>query len=620
VAKIDPAAGRVVDTVNVGRGPGAIAIGADAVWVANVLDGTVSRIDPAAARVTRTIPVGEGPVGLTAGPGSVWVTSELAQTISRIDPAMGTVADAVRIAGRPTGVAATSTGLFVAVRSAGGAHRGGTLTALMAMSPPVDSIDPAITFDTVTSGLLSMAYDGLTAFRRVGGRDGTQLVPDLAASLPQPADKGKSYTFRLRPGIRYSTGELVRPADFRRAFERLFELRSPSAYEYTAIVGAQPCLHRPIRCDLSRGILTDDPTRTVTFQLTKPDTELPYKLALLSAVPVPPSMHGPATGRHPLPATGAYMIASYLPGHQLRFVRNPRFREWSHAARPTGYPDQLVFNYGAYRPQQLRAVIAGQADFIRAPTTELAKLRARYPSRLHSNIRLGAWYVFLNTRLRPFSDERARQAVSYAVDRQALTQAAGGPLSAQPTCQVLPPNFPGHQRYCPYRHDLTTARRLVAASGTRGMPVVVWSPSRAVFLMSRIVSALNALGYHARLKVDDGTWNYHNIQAGPHSWFTDYPAAANFAALFSCGSPTLANPSQFCDPAIQRAIARALHLESADPRAANDLWARIDRMVTDRAPYVPLLNPRRLDFVSARVGNYQSNPQWGTLFDQLWVR
>jgi peptide/nickel transport system substrate-binding protein len=67
-------------------------------------------------------------------------------------------------------------------------------------------------------------------------------------------------------------------------------------------------------------------------------------------------------------------------------------------------------------------------------------------------------------------------------------------------------------------------------------------------------------------------------------------------------------------------IERACDLVTTDPQAANNLWARIDHMVTDRAPYVPLLNPRRVEYVSARVGNYQFNPQLGTFFDQLWVR
>jgi YVTN family beta-propeller protein len=623
VVKIDPASTRILETVNVGRGPRAVTAGAGAVWVANGLDGTVSRVDPSAAVVTHTIPVGEGPSGLSVGLGSVWVSSEFGRSISRIDPARNVVSRSIPIGGRPAGIVASPAGLFVAVRPSGGAHRGGTFTGLV-FGTQVDSIDPAISFDTMMSGLLSLAYDGLTSFKRVGGSEGTQLLPDLAASLPQPTNGGKSYTFRLRPGVRYSTGEPVRPEDFRRAIERTFALRGPGAYFYLRIKGAEACSRRPARCDLSEGIVANAEARTVTFHLTKPDPELLYKLALPEASAVPRSAPSRPAGRHPLPGTGPYVIAGYVPGRRLRFVRNPRFRTWSNEARPSGYPDELVFEYGAPPASQLPSVTRGVADYAYAPPLgELAKLLPQHASRVHSNARLGAGYVFLNTRLSPFDDVRVRRAVNYAVDRQALARAAGGPLGGKPTCQILPPSYPGYRRYCPYRRDLAKARRLVARAGTRGTEVVVWATRRSVFLVRPVVSALRALGYRARAKVADyQTWDYDKMQAGVHSWFADYPAASDFAPLFSCRAVGVAaeNPAKFCDPAVERMIARALDLVPIDPQAANDLWARIDRMVTDRAPYVPLINPRRVDYVSARVGNYQFNPQLGTLFDQLWVR
>ena len=65
---------------------------------------------------------------------------------------------------------------------------------------------------------------------------------------------------------------------------------------------------------------------------------------------------------------------------------------------------------------------------------------------------------------------------------------------------------------------------------------------------------------------------------------------------------------------------RATALQVADPQGANALWARIDRRISDLAPLVPLASHSQLDFVSRRVGNFEYNPQWGILLDQLWVR
>jgi peptide/nickel transport system substrate-binding protein len=88
---------------------------------------------------------------------------------------------------------------------------------------------------------------------------------------------------------------------------------------------------------------------------------------------------------------------------------------------------------------------------------------------------------------------------------------------------------------------------------------------------------------------------------------------------FTCRASTPNLPS-FCDRAIDHAIYRALKLQPSDPHAASDLWARIDSIIVDRAAAVPLANPRRIDFLSTRVGNYQYHPLWGMLLDQLWVR
>ena len=104
-------------------------------------------------------------------------------------------------------------------------HRGGTLTVIAQLPPDEGArppTDPAVAYYPWAWQMLSMTNDGLVGYRRVGGLAGDQLVPDLAAALPVPADGGRTYTFRLRAGIRYSTGALVRPADFRRAIERVF--------------------------------------------------------------------------------------------------------------------------------------------------------------------------------------------------------------------------------------------------------------------------------------------------------------------------------------------------------------------------------------------------------------
>jgi hypothetical protein len=115
-------------------------------------------------------------------------------------------------------------------------------------------------------------------------------------------------------------------------------------------------------------------------------------------------------------------------------------------------------------------------------------------------------------------------------------------------------------------------------------------------------------------------------QVGTFYWVADYPTASNFlrtvmaCAAFSRDPVENSNPSQFCDRGIDAQMRRATALQATDPQRANELWAKIDREVVDAAPWVPLTNPKSVEILSARAGNYQFNPQVGSLLDQLWVR
>jgi YVTN family beta-propeller protein len=647
VTRIDPRAGIETATINVGRGAEAVATSPGAVWVANGLDGTVSRIDPSSNAVRAVITVGDGPSGVAVTPDgtTVWVSSALAGTLSQI------VGDEVvrtkKIGNRPEDVALSGGRAYLAVKTSGLVHRGGTLTVLQ---NEFESVDPAATY----GGSSILTNDGLVAYKRIGGSGGTRLVPDLTTSIPIPTDDGKRYTFQVRRGIHYSNGALVRPADFRRAIERSAGAAGTGFY-FSIIVGFEACLEEPDRCDLSKGIETDSTSNTVTFHLRAPDPDFLLKLALPAGFAVPAGT--PLKARLPLPATGPYMIARYEAKRGARLVRNPHFHVWYEAAQPDGYPDEIDWRFNVLPDVQRRAVEQGKADVAidAAQANEgthpspalLATLRTRYASLLHINPQLAVFGVFLNTRVPPFDDVRVRRAVNYAVDRHRMDDLRGGPDRMQPSCQVLPPNIDGYRRYCPYTvqpspdgsytgPDLAKARRLVAASGTKGQEVTVagiagiFQPHGGDYF----VSVLRSLGYrpHFRNFKDFKTYfesvgdSRRKIQSGIESWFHDYPTAGNFLPyLLSCSSflpnsTANQNRAEFCNRSIDADIARARSLQATDPGAASRLWRKVDHDIVRQAPWVFLQNPTSIDLVSRRVGNYQYNPQWGILLDQLWVK
>jgi YVTN family beta-propeller protein len=639
VVRVDPVSGRVVTTVTVGNGPTGIAFGAGSVWVANSLDGTVTRINPETNTVTATTDVGEGPNGIAADADTVWVSSEFSQSIVRIDPATGEVAERISIGNRPKGLVVSKNQVWVAVQPSGVGHRGGRL--VIAVPGPAYSIDPSFMDWAGTQSALSVAYKGLVDVARRGGSEGTQIVPDLATSLPVITAGETRYAFQLRRSVRYSNGTLVKASDFLRAFERPFRGRSWAAQLFPSLVGADTCKRRPLPCDLSEGVRTDDATGTIVFHLRRPDPD--FLTSLVGWAPIPPGTPNRDLGRRPVPSTGPYRIESYVPKRTLTLVRNPYFRVWSSVASPDGFPDKIVIRLSVGAKAGVAAVERGQADLAYVtPDTRPEELEARYPSRLNLHPEQATVFLFLNTRLSPFDDVRVRRAVNLAVDRAAVATSLGGPQLAQATCQLRPPGTVGFRRYCPYTADpdrtgewkapdLTRARRLVAESGTRGMRVTVWTaPDFWIPGAREAVSALKRLGYRATLRVASnldaylaktGDQTTHGVQAG---MIGSYGITGITSLALTCdsirpGKQNL-NPSFFCDRAVDAQIARAQKIQVTDPGAAVGAWARIENQLVDLAPWVPLVTPWAADFVSQRVGNYQYNPAWRVLLDQLWVR
>jgi ABC-type transport system substrate-binding protein/DNA-binding SARP family transcriptional activator len=624
VSQVDLTSEQAVSTIHVGNGAGPVIADADEAWVVNRFDGTVSHIGRSGS-VEAVVSLGEGPSGIVDIGGVPWVAFESGVELIDGDHSGGVVASGA--AG--TDLAFGAGRVWVVTEPSLVDHSGGTLR-LLGQQP--DSMDPAMAYAPESWRLLDVTNDGLVAY---GGPGGRSLVANLATRIPTPSDGGKTYVFQLAEGIRYSTGKELGPEDVRHSFERLFANGLPPSGLYDSIVGASACLNHEGECDLSAGIVTPAASGTVTFHLTHPDPDFLSKLAMPPASILPTTL--PTSIQETVPSTGPYEVATTSP-QQIVLERRGDFHPWAVMAQPDGYVDRILLNSNRVG-RATRAVIKGEADWTDALTTNLSGLRRRFASQVHEFQQASIFAVFLNMNMAPFDDIQVRRALNLAVDRETVQEMFGGPEQATITCQILPAGTQGFEPFCPYTADpslsgdwlapdLQLAKRLL--EGKERVPVTVWGFSDLAGTTEHIVDVLKDLGYPARSRtVPIGRFfqkisTRPDIQAGVFGWFSDGPGASSFITpVLGCASVSpesiTSNYAHHCDPVIDRLKEKAGRLLFSDPQRATELWASIDRKLTRTAAWVALVNPKGVDLVSERLGNYTYSPVTGMMLSQVWV-
>ena len=529
-------------------------------------------------------------------------------------------------------------------------HKGGTFTILANTSFGV--ADPAQNYTLQEWQLLINTHDGLVQFKRVGGVPGTQIVPDLATSIPTPTDGGKTYTFQIRKGIKFSNGTVMKPSDFVTTFERQFTVPGPTSF-YSGIVGASR-VQAARHCDLSQGVVADDSAYTLTIHLTAPDPEFLDQLALPFAYVVPGNTSKKITGNNVPPGTGPYMWKSYDPNKEAVLVRNPFFKVWNADAQPAGYPDEIVEKYGLQISDEVTQVERGAADEVFdgdvIPADRLNELNgAQYKNQVHVNPLTADWYMALNTTTPPFNNLKARQAINFAADRNAYRQDRRRLRSWRSrrarSCRRTSRATSRTARTRPARDttkwtgtDIAKAKQLVQESGTAGMKVVVNSANdqTSKALGEQMVSDLNKIGYKASGQYLAGSIQYPYVSELEEPQQVErrlvglVPGLPGAVRLPERAARLRLDPPEQRRQPEHRGLLRQEDPGADDPgreRRASPtrtrptrIWQKVDHEMTDQAPWVDLFNPKQIDFLSKRVGNYQWNPQWYILIDQLWVK
>jgi len=394
-----------------------------------------------------------------------------------------------------------------------------------------DYLDPGLSYTVEGWQIMWNVYLPLVGYKHANGPDGATIVPYLAKDLPKVSADGKTYSFTLRDGLKYSDGTAIKASDFAATIERDFKVDSPGVGFFGNIVGADT--FGKTKTGHISGITTDDKTGEITIKLNTPQGDFTNILATEFAALVPANSPAKDQSTTPLPASGPYMIKSYAPNKKAIIVRNPNFDAATFGGNvPAGNPDQMTIDIIGDDTVALQRVIAGQDDydFHQLPPDRLASTQQKYGDQIKVYTPANTYYFFMNTRVAPFDNLKVRQAVNFAINREALVRIYGG--LAQPTENVLPPTYPQYQKLNMYPYNLAKAKKLIQDSGQAGAEVTVWNHDRGTDpkATAYLTDVLNSIGLKAKEKVINSAVYWTTVgnqatkaQIGFADWFQDYP-------------------------------------------------------------------------------------------------
>jgi len=474
----------------------------------------------------------------------------------------------------------------------------------------IDFLDPGLSYTVEGWGIMWNVYLPLLGYKHANGPDGATLVPYLAQDMPTVTNGGKTYEFTLRKGIKYSDGTEVKASDFKSTIERDFKVDSPGVGFFGNIVGADQ-FGKTKKGGIS-GITADDATGKITINLNQPQGDFEYILATTFAAPVPPNTPAKDQSSTPAPSTGPYMIKSYKPNKQAIVVRNPNFDASNFDGNvPAGNPDKMTIDIIGDDSVALQRVISGQDDydFHQIPPDRLSSVQQKYADQIKVYTPANTYYFFMNVRVPPFDNLKVRQAVNYAINREALIRVYGG--LGQPTEQVLPPTYPQYKKISMYPYDLAKAKQLVEQSGDKGMEVTVWNHDRGSDpkATAYLTDVLNKIGFKAKEKIVNSAVYWTTVgnqatkaQIGFADWFQDYPHPLDWFDVLLNGNRITQthnnNYSNFDDSAVNAKI-EALKKEPSLNSKVNGEWAQVDKMVAEQAPWAAFMNRQFTDFFNS---------------------
>ena len=501
-----------------------------------------------------------------------------------------------------------------------------------------DSTDPGNTYYAHMWNVIRLYGRALVTYKSVPGSGGNQVVPDLATSLGQVSSDGLTWTYHLKPNIKFEDGTAVTSKDVKYAVERTYAKDVlPNGPGYFSLLLKDPNYPGPYKDKAPdklglTGVTTPNST-TIAFHLVKPFADFDYVVALPQTVPVPPNKDTGANYQlHPM-STGPYKFQSYQLDKQFTLVRNPN---WNPATDPNRkqLASRIVFNLNVNADTVDNNLIHNFADLDLAGTGVQAAARAQILSspslKENADNALSGflWFTYINSKVKPLDNVHCRRAVEYAADKTAYQTAYGGPIAGgQIASTVLTPNIVGYKKFDLYEAttkpagDPAKARQELTACGQPNgfstnmafrsdRPKEKATATAQQEALSRVGIKLTLQGYSSGKYFTNfaGVPNFvhqHDLGLAVGGWAPDWPDGYGMLYYVTAGPAIQAagntNIGELNDPAVNNLFDKAV--ATKDPTARNQIWSQIDRKVMEQAVILPGVYAKSLLYRNPNLTN-----------------
>jgi peptide/nickel transport system substrate-binding protein len=512
---------------------------------------------------------------------------------------------------------------------------GGAIT--YALDSSADSWDPGNTYYAFTWDFTRLYASPLLSYAPAPGNAGRQLAPSLATGLGQVSADGLTWTYHIKPGLKYSDGEPITSADVKYAVERSTfakdVLGNGPNYFQTYLVGGDKYQgpYKDRSPDGLASIQTPDPT-TIVFHLNQRFSDFNYLVANPQTAPVPQDKDTGASYTTNVVSSGPYMFkpGSYNPSTGFTLVKNPNWKQ-SDDPYDKQLVDQINVRFNVDSTDIDNRLLSGTIDMamegLGLGTAARNRVLSNPTLKKDTDLALSGrtWYYPIDTQV--ITNVDCRRAIEYAANKTLFQNAYGGQYGGQIASTVLPPNVSGYQQFDLYEAttqpggDIAKAKQELAACGKpdgfttnileRGdRPAEVQSAQALQQSLAQVGIKADILPYPTSTYTtgelgSPAFMTAHNVGIGTYGWQADWPDGLGYLDIIASGTAIQAtgnsNVEMLNDPQVNSLLMQAA--ASNDSNVRNNAYAQIDKAMMTQATVLPEVYAAALDYRAPDLTN-----------------